>query len=156
MRRGEIEERYRLWGSEQPRLPNQLGSTMVSSVAGPFGQMLPPDEIVDSLERARVTFERLTGRKSSNGRLTDFEENAGIRGDEPGLENVKTLTGRDFPVVGGSGRDPDSRVRLPLALPQRVMTIGLFRVLSCEYHRLSRFVRCIRLSPIMSKMLRVD
>ena len=24
---------------------------------------------------------------------------------------AKTLTGREFPVVGGSGRDPDSRVR---------------------------------------------
>lgn len=55
----------------------------------------------------------------SNGRLTEFEEIAGIRGDEMGLENAETLTGQDCPVVDGSGRDRDSWVRFPLALPLR-------------------------------------
>lgn len=58
-RRGEIEERYRVWGSEQPRLPSQLGGLMLMSVTGPFGEMQFPDDFVDELERARVPFERI-------------------------------------------------------------------------------------------------
>jgi hypothetical protein len=41
---------------------------------------------------------------------------AGIRRDYPGHENAKTRTGKDSRVLDGSGRDPDSRVRFPLAL----------------------------------------
>jgi hypothetical protein len=54
---------------------------------------------------------------SSNGRLTDYAKLAGIRREQPGLKNVKTRTGKDSRVFNGSGRDPESRVRFPLALP---------------------------------------
>lgn len=57
--RGEIQERYRVWDSEQPRLPNQLGGPMLSSVTGPSGEMQLPDAFVDALEQARVPFQRL-------------------------------------------------------------------------------------------------
>ena len=33
-----------------------------------------------------------------------------------GFKNAKTRTGKDYPVIDGSGRDLDSRVRFPLAL----------------------------------------
>ena len=53
---------------------------------------------------------------SSNGDLTDSAKLAGIRREQPGLKNVKTRTGKDYLVFDGSGRDPESRVRFPLAL----------------------------------------
>ena len=97
----------------------------MTSCASPFPERCTiPREVRSEPVRATPRHDR--SGLASNGRLTDFTEISGIRGDEPGLENVKTLTGRDFPVVGGSGRDPDSRVRFPLALPTNARFHGRF------------------------------
>jgi hypothetical protein len=56
--RTDIEKRYRAWGAKQPRQRNQIGSTMLSSVMGPFGEMEFPDEFVDELENSGISFKR--------------------------------------------------------------------------------------------------
>ena len=56
--RGQIDRRYREWGSRQPKEPGQIGSVTLFSVEGPFGELQLPDAFVDELERSAIPFER--------------------------------------------------------------------------------------------------
>jgi len=60
----EIEKKYRLWGTAQPRQPGQIGGTIWPSVKGgpnPLDNTVDmqfPDAFVDELEGSGLSFKR--------------------------------------------------------------------------------------------------